>query len=116
MPLQAESISVDSSVFVERREDGALRLERAARFGRGDQVVTVVSWNGSRTTGYTITSAVPAGLDLQSASEERLQVSTDGGHSWRALADSREVPRGVTHLRWRAGQGDGSLSYRAVVR
>jgi len=45
-----------------------------------------------------------------------IEVSTDGGRSWRRLDDSDEVPQGTTHLRWQIGGGEGRLSYRAVVR
>jgi hypothetical protein len=58
---------------------------------------------------------VPAALTIESASRPGLEVSLDGGRSWQRLADPRSVPRGTTHLRWPL-QGDGSLSYRAVVR
>ena len=115
-PLHAENLRVESRVLLERADHGALRLEPAERFGRGDRVVTVLSWSGRHPGRYTITSALPPGLALQSVSGERLQVSTDGGRSWRVLADPREAPQGVTHLRWRIAERGGSLSYRAIVR
>ena len=60
-------------------------------------------------------SPVPAGRALQSASQPGIEVSTDGGRSWRRLADPDPEPHGTTHMRWQVG-GEGRLSYRAEVR
>jgi hypothetical protein len=100
----------------ERAGEHGLRVEPAARFVRGDKVVTVLRWSGPRRSGFTITSAVPPTLALESTSGDALQVSTDGGRSWTVLTDPDRLPQGVTHLRWPAGQGAGTLTYRAVVR
>jgi hypothetical protein len=115
-PLSAQSVAIDSAVYRERAGDGAMRIEPATRLLSGDRVVTILSWDAPPHRGsYTVTSPVPAGLVLQSASQPGLEVSTDGGRSWRRLADPDRVPDGTTHLRWQVG-GQGRLSYRAVVR
>jgi hypothetical protein len=115
IPAQAQDVAIDSAVYLEREADGATRIEPATRFTRGDRVVTILTWDAPRGDSYTVVSAVPARLVLQSASHPGLEVSTDGGRSWRRLADPDTVPRGTTHLRWQVG-GEGRLSYRAVVR
>jgi len=83
---------------------------------RGDRVVTILRWNAPLGGRYTAVSQVPAGLAIESASRSGVEVSTDGGRSWRRLDDPDAVPRDTTHLRWRIGGGEGRLSYRAVVR
>lgn len=117
-PLGARSDTLDlrSAVFVERSDGQGLRIEPVERLLRGDTVVTVLTWRAPARASYTIVSAVPPALALESTSHERLEVSTDGGRSWQVLADARDLPRDVTHLRWQAGTGDGRLSYRAKVR
>lgn len=116
MPASAGTgFEIESAVFVERASGDGLRVEPADRFVPGDRVVTVMTWQAPQSARYTIVTAVPAHLNLQSVSREGLQFSLDGGRSWRTLADGRAVPSGVTHLRWPAA-GDGRLSYRAVVR
>jgi hypothetical protein len=115
IPATAQQLAIDSAVYIERGGDGATQVEPAARFVRGDRVVTIMRWNAPSSGSYTVTSPIPAGLALQSASHPGLEVSTDGGRSWHRLADPDSVPHGATHLRWRVG-GEGRLSYRAVVR
>ncbi len=115
VPANAQDVVVDSAVYRELVSDGETHIEPATRLTRGDRVVTILTWDAPRGASYTVTSAVPAGLVLQSASRPGLEVSTDGGRSWQRLADPDSVPRGTTHLRWQVG-GDGRLSYRAVVR
>lgn len=115
LPANAEEVAIDSAVYRERVAEGETRIEPATRLTRGDRVVTILTWNAPRGGSYTVTSPVPAGLALQSASDPALEVSTDGGRSWRRVADPDALPRGTTHLRWRVG-GEGRLSYRAVVR
>jgi hypothetical protein len=114
-PLSAQGVAIDSAVYRERGGDGMMRIEPATRLVRGDRVVTILTWNAPRGGSYTVTSPVPANLTLHSASQRGLEVSTDGGRSWRRLADPDRVPHGITHLRWQVG-GEGRLSYRAVVR
>jgi hypothetical protein len=114
-PLSAQGVAIGSAVYRERAGDGAMRIEPATRLVSGDRVVTILSWNAPSGGSYTVTSPVPAGLVVQSASRPGLEVSTDGGRSWRRLADPDRVPNGTTHLRWQVG-GEGRLSYRAVVR
>ena len=115
IPANAQGVTVDSAVYLERSGDGTTQIEPAIRLMRGDRVVTILTWQAPRGGSYTVTSPVPAGLALQSASRPGLEVSTDGGRTWRRLADPDTIPSGTTHLRWRIG-GDGRLSYRAVVR
>jgi hypothetical protein len=114
-PASARDVSIASAVYRERVSDGEMRIEPATRLMRGDRVVTILTWEAPRRGSYTVTSPVPAGLALQSASYPGLEISTDGGKSWRRLADPDAIPRGTTHLRWQVG-GEGRLSYRAVVR
>jgi hypothetical protein len=115
VPASAQQFAIDSAVYLERGGGGASTVEPSTRFVRGDRVVTIMRWDAPRSGSYTITSPIPAGLALQSASHPGLEVSTDGGRSWRRLADPDSVPHGTTHLRWRVGS-EGRLSYRAVVR
>lgn len=115
IPANAQGVAIDSAVYLERVSDGATRIEPASRLARGDRVVTILTWNAPRGGSYTVVSPVPAGLTLQSASQPGLEVSTDGGRTWRRLADPDNAPPGTTHLRWQVG-GEGRLSYRAVVR
>ena len=115
IPAGAQQVAIDSAVYLERVGDGTAQVEPATRFVRGDRVVTILTWDAPRGGSYTVVSPVPAGLALQSASHPGLEISTDGGRTWRRLADPDSVPRGTTHLRWRVG-GEGRLSYRAVVR
>ena len=114
-PLSAQSVAIDSAVYRERPADGAMRIEPATRLVSGDRVVTILSWDAPRGGSYTVTSAVPPSLVLQSASQPGLEVSIDGGRNWQRLEDPDRVPHGTTHLRWQVG-GQGRLSYRAVVR
>ena len=116
-PLAAQDVAIDSAVYRETSAvDGARRIVPADRLLRGDRVVTILSWDAPRGASYTAVSPVPAGLTVESASRAGLEVSTDGGRSWRRLDDPDAVPQGTTHLRWRIAGGEGRLSYRAVVR
>ena len=115
LPAHAQDVAIDSAVYVERESDGQTQIVPATRLTRGDRVVTILTWDAPRGGSYTVVSPVPASLALQSASQPGLEVSTDGGRTWRKLADPDIVPHGTTHLRWRVG-GDGRMSYRAVVR
>jgi hypothetical protein len=116
-PAGAQGVAIDSAVYLEHAgEHGGRQVEPATRLVPGDRVVTIMRWDAPRTGRYTVTSAVPAHLALESASRDGVEVSTDGGHSWRRLTDPAQVPVGTTHLRWPLGNGEGRLSYRAVVR
>jgi len=114
-PLHAQGVAIESAVFVEHSDAQGWRIEPAQRFARGDRIVTVMTWQAPEAGRYTVVSPVPAGLSVESVSRAGLEVSTDRGRSWRVIADGRELPAGVTHLRWRTG-GAGSLTYRALVR
>jgi hypothetical protein len=116
-PVAAEDVEIGSSVYRETSSvAGDRRVVRAERLSRGDRVITVLRWSAPRAGSYTAVASVPAGLAIESASSLAIEVSTDGGRSWRRLADPDAVPRGTTHLRWRIDGGEGRLSYRAVVR
>jgi hypothetical protein len=115
-PAHAESVAVESAVYSERHENGAMRVAPAVRLSSGDRVVTILTWKAPSTGRYTAVSAVPPRLAIQSTSREGVEISTDGGRSWQALTDTDFVPSGITHLRWPIDGGDGRLSYRAVVR
>jgi len=116
-PLAAEDIAIDSAVYRETAgAGGARQVVPAGRLLRGDRVVTVLRWDAPQGASYTAVSPVPAGLAIESASRPGLEVSVDGGRSWRQLEDPDSVPQGTTHLRWQIAGGEGRLSYRAVVR
>ncbi len=115
-PIAAQTgVVVESSIFV---EDGhrLSQLEPSAELARGDRVVTVLRWHAPTRGSYTVTNPIPRRLALQSASRGNFEISTDGGASWQLVADPERLPHGVTHMRWRAGAGEGRLTYRAVVR
>ena len=114
-PVYAQGVAIESAVFLEHSDGHGMRVEPAERFVSGDRVVTVLRWQAPGQRRFTVVSPVPTGLRVESVSRAGLEVSTDRGRSWQVLSDARELPRGVTHLRWRAG-GDGQLTYRAVVR
>lgn len=119
-PLRAEApVSVESAVFLEAGSDSrnghARNVGPASRFHTGDRVVTILRWDAPVQGSYTLVTSVPKGLSIRSASREGLEYSSDGGRMWRRAPDARNLPRGITHLRWRAGPGEGRLSYRAVV-
>jgi len=116
-PLAAQDVAVESAVYRETAgADGMREIGPAGRLLRGDRVVTILRWDAPRGASYTAVSSVPADLAIESASRPGLEISIDGGHSWRRLDDPDEVPPGTTHLRWQIGGGEGRLSYRAVVR
>src|SRR5690606_2902324 len=99
----AQDIALSSAVYVERERDGSVHIEPADRFARGDRVVTIVRWDPRPGASHTITTPVPAGLALQSASHPALQISLDGGRTWQRLAAQQTIPPHTTHLRWQAG-------------
>lgn len=114
-PVAAQGVAIETAVYRERADGGVMEVEPATRLVRGDRVVTVLRWDAPASGTYTVVSPVPAHLALQSTSYPGLEVSTDGGHRWRRLADPDIIPTSATHLRWQVG-GEGRLSYRAVVR
>jgi len=114
-PLAAEGVEVDSAVYRETSDDGVMQVESVDRLTRGDRVVAVLRWDAPVSGTYTVVSAVPAHLALESTSYPGLEVSTDGGRSWRRLDSPDVIPAGTTHLRWQVGR-EGRLSYRAIVR
>lgn len=114
-PANAEQVAIDSAVYRERNHDGQSHVEPVTRLTPGDRVVTILTWEAPGRGNYTVVSPVPPRLALESASHPNLEVSTDGGRSWRRLGDPDAVPHDTTHLRWQIG-GQGRLSYRAVVR
>lgn len=114
-PLQAQTapVAIESAVFVERSDGASRMVEAASSLRRGERVVTVLRWQAPRGR-YTVTSPVPAPLQFESASADAMEVSTDGGRTWRSLGGAQ--PEAVTHLRWRVGSGAGRLTYSAIVR
>lgn len=114
-PLQAQSVpvAIESAVFVERADGASRTVEPVQALRKGERVVTVLRWRAAQ-GGYTVTSAVPAPLQFEAASAERIEVSIDGGRTWRSTGAVRA--EAVTHLRWRVGSGAGRLSYSAIVR
>ena len=114
-PSGAQSVEIESAVYRERLDETGARIEPVTRLEPGDRVVTILTWQAPRRGRYTAISPVPAGLVLESASHPALEISTDGGRSWRRVEDPDSVPRSATHLRWPVGSA-GRLSYRALVR
>ena len=112
-PLQAQDRAVESRVYLEQAQGESRTVSNATTLHKGDRVVTVLDWNARR-TGTTITSAIPAHLSFLDASEDEVEISTDGGHNWRHLADANGGQ--VTHLRWRSTGNRGRLAYSAIVR
>ncbi|WP_260047053.1 hypothetical protein [Novosphingobium mangrovi (ex Huang et al. 2023)] len=131
MPAGAQgtaSVATDSAVYVERitRETNR-RLEPARRLVRGDRVVTVVRWyRMGGDGGFVITNPLPASLAYQESTNERQEVSVDGGRTWGNLANLRvgsraATPEDVTHVRWRipassAARGQGEIAYAGIVK
>jgi hypothetical protein len=115
LPAHAQGISIDSAVYHERLEGAARTIRPATRLLRGDRVITILRWDAPAQGRYTATSPVPESLEIESTSFRDLEVSADGGRSWKRLDDPRRMPRGTTHFRWPV-RGGGQLSYRAVVR
>ncbi len=113
-PLHAQDVALESSVFVERQDSQIRIVEQAAELRRGDRVVTILKWDAPADGPFVMTSKVPPALTLESTSSDQVIVSTDGGNSWTRFKGMR--PQRVTHLRWRAGQGEGRLTYSAIVR
>lgn len=115
----AEPVAVVAANYVERIDSNGQatirKIEPTAQLGRGERVVTVLKWNAQHGR-HLATSRVPPALRLQSASRSDLLVSTDGGNHWLVLADYRQVPAGITHIRWSLDSGEGQLTYRAIVR
>ena len=90
LPANAQDVAIDSAVYREQAGNGAMRIEPATRLVSGDRVVTILSWDAPRGGSYTVTSPVPAGLVLQSASQPGLEVSfSEVGNSLvRRVGDS----------------------------
>lgn len=125
----APNIATDSAVFIENRQDDAMRsLEQADELARGDRVVTILRWYrlGGGDRGFTITNPLPRTIAYQQSSRSDELVSVDGGKTWGRLGELRvgsrlAIPEDVTHVRWRisprlAALGSGKIAYRGVVR
>ena len=116
-PLAAQDIAIGSTVYRETAgRDGQRQVAPAVRLARGDRVITVLRWNAPHAARYTAVTSVPASLVIESASRPGLEISTNGGRTWRRLDDPDAVPSATTHLRWRIDGGEGRLTYRALVR
>lgn len=115
-PVSAQRIAIDRTVYVERSFGDAMQVEPATQLLPGDRVVTILSWDAPADGSYTVVSPVAVGLAVQSTSHRDIEISLDGGRSWKRLIDPKHVPQGTTHLRWRLEGGAGRFSYRAVVR
>ena len=113
-PLHAQEVAVESSVYVERQSHDLRIVEQTDQLRRGDRVVTILRWDAPADGPFIMTSEVPPTLSLESASSNKLIVSSDGGKSWRRFTGMR--PERVTHLRWSVREGAGRLTYSAIVR
>lgn len=119
-------VALDSAVFVEKVSPGNVRsLEPAVRLGRGDRVVTLVTWR--RESGdsgqFTVTNPLPRKIAYQGSAQAGEQVSADGGVTWGTLGTLRyghrlATPEDVTHVRWRvtANRSSGQIAYSGIVR
>lgn len=130
--IAKQSVSLDSTVFVERQQFGNVRsLEPVDRLTRGDRVVTVVTWQrispaAHRTGSFTVTNPLPRAIAYQTSARGDEEVSIDGGHTWGKLGMLRvgsrvATPEDVTHVRWRitattAAKGRGQIAYSGIVR
>jgi hypothetical protein len=130
--IAKQSVSLDSTVFVERQQSGNVRsLEPAYRLSPGDRVVTVVTWqrvgpiaDGKGT--FTVTNPLPRAIAYQHSARDDEEVSIDGGHSWGKLSTLRAgsrmaTPEDVTDVRWRiaattATKRRGQIAYSGIVR
>jgi len=121
-------IALDSAVYIERATgEYARSLEPAARFRKGDRVITVVSWQRQGGQGaFTLTNPLPRSIAFEDSTRENMLVSADGGRTWGRLGSLRHgsrlaTPEDVTHLRWRisattATRGSGRIAYSGYVR
>jgi len=126
-------VSYGSTVYVEHVDTAGgtpvRRLSPASRLTRGDRVVTLVNWAASppaRSSGFTLTNALPPALAYQAGGSDDIEVSVDGGHRWGQLGVLRiggrlALAEDVTNLRWRvpaavARAGAGRIAYAGVVR
>ena len=112
-PLHAQDAPVQSRVYLESGSAGMRTVAEVSQLRRGDRVVTILDWRDAQGNS-TMVSRVPAHLSFLDSSLDSLEVSTDGGHNWKALENSNGGQ--VTHLRWRAAPGRGRLAYSAIVR
>ncbi|MGE3691329.1 MAG: hypothetical protein AB7F98_08115 [Novosphingobium sp.] len=123
-----QPVSLDSAVYVEHVKPGDVRrLEPASRLGRGDRVVTVLTWRrGNGIGGFTVTNPLPRAIAYQASASDDTEVSADGGRTWGRLGMLRygtrlATPEDVTHVRWRipadsAARGTGQIAYSGIVR
>ena len=126
-------VSYGSTVYIEHVETSGgtpvRRLSPASRLTRGDRVVTLVNWSASapaRSSGFTLTNALPPSLAYQAGGRDDIEVSVDGGRHWGQLGTLRisgraAIAEDVTDLRWRvppavARAGAGRIAYAGVVR
>ena len=113
-PLHASDVSVNSVIYQEHRSASERVIAATGELRRGDRVVTLLDWQSQERSAVTMTAAVPRELSFLDASADSLEISTDGGRSWRS-PDSN-APGRVTHLRWKAAPGRGRIAYSAIVR
>lgn len=135
----ADSVRLDSRVFVERIEQPARGnriavLTEPAIVVPGDRLVYRVSYENagkSDARGLVVTNRISPAVAFQAADRRDVVVSVDGGARWGALSALRirdadgtwrnARPEDVTHVRWRiAGPtppgGKGFVSFRGIVR
>ncbi|PLK27774.1 hypothetical protein C0V78_03400 [Novosphingobium sp. TH158] len=120
----AASISLDSSVFVERSKAQSRVLEPASELSRGDRVVTVLTWKRQAPGGqFVVSNPLPRSLYYQGSASDSEEVSIDGGRNWGKLGSLRLGERlataeDVTHVRWKieSPRTSGRIAYSAIVR
>ncbi len=135
----ASDVALNSAVFVEKTVSGAdgrqkTVLEAPKVVVPGDRLVFVLSYKnqGDRpATDFIVTNPLPGAVAYQGTTDDRAQVSVDGGRNWGALIalKVRESDgslrsarmEDVTHVRWPmrksiAPGAKGNLSFRGIVR
>ena len=120
----AASVSLYSSVFVERSKAQSRVLEPASELSRGDRVVTVLTWKRQAPGGqFVVSNPLPRSLYYQGSASDSEEVSIDGGRNWGKLGSLRLGERlataeDVTHVRWKieSPRTNGRIAYSAIVR
>lgn len=137
--MAANSVSLSSDVFVERKVDKpngttAVVLEQPVTVIPGDRLVFVVRYkNVGRTpaSDFSVTNPLPKAVAFNGTSDGGEMVSVDGGKSWGLLpaltvpgmdgAPRPALMTDVTHIKWKfdrslSAGSEGKLVFRGTVK